>query len=108
MIPAEVVRMILPKDRAGRRDATQFSTVGVSDMISLHALHVKRYKEVEIIILTAVNSNVESRGDDTALVQSTVELDNDLAASVVIDDFEFTNVTWSKRCSVCRCGNSSR
>ena len=39
-----------------------------------------------------VESDVESWGDDTALVKSAVELDNDLASSVVIDNFEFTNV----------------
>jgi hypothetical protein len=42
---------------------------------------------------TGVDRDVESGGDDTSLVQSTVELDDNLAASVVIDDLEFTNVT---------------
>ena len=43
-------------------------------------------------MVNLVESDVESRGDDTALVKSAVELDNDLASSVVIDNFEFTNV----------------
>lgn len=35
---------------------------------------------------------VESGGDDTALVESTVELDNDLTGSGVIDDLELVDV----------------
>jgi hypothetical protein len=42
---------------------------------------------------TGVDRDVEPGGDDTSLVQSTVELDNNLSSSVVIDDLEFTNVT---------------
>ena len=36
--------------------------------------------------------DVESGRDDTALVQSTVQLNDDLARSVVVDVFEFTDV----------------
>jgi hypothetical protein len=43
--------------------------------------------------LTGVDGDVEPGGDDTSLVQSTVELDDNFASSVVIDDLEFTNVT---------------
>ena len=54
-------------------------------------------------VLDGVQGDVESRGDDTGLVQSTVELDDDLAASVVIDDFEFTDVAWGDECQfACR------
>ena len=42
--------------------------------------------------INLVESNVESWGDDSALVESAVELDDDLASSVIIDNFEFTNV----------------
>jgi hypothetical protein len=45
-------------------------------------------------VLNSVQGNVESRGDDTGLVQSAVELNDNLAASVVVDDFEFANVTY--------------
>ena len=38
------------------------------------------------------NLDVVAGGDDTGLVQAAVELDNDLAGSVVIDLLEFTNV----------------
>lgn len=48
-------------------------------------------------VLDSVQGDVESGRDDTSLVQSTVELDDDLAASVVIDDFEFTDVAFGKR-----------
>jgi hypothetical protein len=42
--------------------------------------------------INLVEGNVESWGDDSALVESAVELDDDLASSVIIDNFEFTNV----------------
>jgi hypothetical protein len=35
---------------------------------------------------------VESGGDDTALVESTVELDNDLTGSGIVDDLELVDV----------------
>ena len=40
-----------------------------------------------------VDADVESWGDDTTLVQTTVQFNDNLASSVVIDDFEFTNVS---------------
>ena len=53
-------------------------------------------------ILTVVNTDVESGRDDTTLVQSTVELDDNLAASVVVDDLELADVTWKMNgISVC-------
>lgn len=39
--------------------------------------------------------DVEAGGDDTSLVKTTVELDDDLAGTVVIDDLEFTDVAVS-------------
>ena len=41
------------------------------------------------------NLNVEAGRDDTSLVETAVELDNDLAGTVIVDDFEFTNVACS-------------
>lgn len=38
------------------------------------------------------NSDVVARADDTALVQSTVELHYDLASSAVVQQLEFSNV----------------
>jgi len=76
--------MIFPKDRAGRSKLTQFSTRHVS--LALPG----RMKEH-----TGVDRDVEPRGDDTSLVQSTVELNDNFASSVVIDDLEFTNVAYT-------------
>lgn len=44
--------------------------------------------------LDLVNLDVESRGDNSGLVQSTVKLDDDLTGSVVIDDLEVTDVSY--------------
>ena len=45
-------------------------------------------------VLDRVDAKVESGRDDTALVQATVELDDDLVAAVVVDDLELANVAW--------------
>ena len=37
--------------------------------------------------------HVEAGRNDAALVQATVQVDNDLAGAVVVDDLEFVNVT---------------
>jgi hypothetical protein len=42
--------------------------------------------------LTGIDTDVESGGDDTSLVQSTVELDDDLSSSVVVNDLELSDV----------------
>lgn len=44
--------------------------------------------------LTSINSNVESRRNDTSLVQSTVKLNNDFSTSVIIDNLEFSDVAY--------------
>ena len=38
-------------------------------------------------------TNVESRGDDTAFIQTAVELDDNLARTMVVDFLEFADVT---------------
>lgn len=45
-------------------------------------------------VLDGVNGNVEAGRDDTALVETTVELDNDLAATVVVNELELADVAW--------------
>ena len=45
--------------------------------------------------------DVKPGRDDARFVQSAVELDDDFAGAVVVDDFEFTYVAW--RGSVSRC-----
>jgi hypothetical protein len=44
-------------------------------------------------VVNVTNLDVESWLNDTTLVQSTVQLNDNLTGSVVIDEFEFTNVT---------------
>ena len=50
-------------------------------------------KDVLHPLLNILDGDVESRRDDTALVDSADKLDDDLARSVVIDDLEFTDVS---------------
>lgn len=51
-------------------------------------------KELSDPVLDRVDGDVEPGGDDTTLVQSAVELDNNLATSVVVDDLELANVAY--------------
>ena len=37
--------------------------------------------------------NVETGGDNTRLVEAAIELDDDFVGTMVIDDFEFADVT---------------
>lgn len=85
MIPDEVVRMIFPKDRAGSNKLTQFSTTHLA----------KAQNTAERGRLTGIDTDVESGRDDTSLIQSTVKLDDDLSTSVVVDDLELSDVTYS-------------
>merc|ERR1719277_115212 len=39
-----------------------------------------------------VQSDIETRGDDTALVDASNQVDDDLSGSVIINDLEVTNV----------------
>jgi hypothetical protein len=50
------------------------------------------WKQVRGQLLDLVKSNIKSWGDDTTLVQTTKEVDNDLTGSVIINDLEVTNV----------------
>ena len=43
-------------------------------------------------LLEVLGFKVESWGDDTAFVESSVEVNNDLSGSLVINDLEFTDV----------------
>jgi hypothetical protein len=44
-----------------------------------------------------LEGKVEARGDDASLVQAADEVDDDLAAAVVVDDLELTDVAWERR-----------
>lgn len=50
-------------------------------------------------LLKLVDLNVESWRDDSALVQSAQQFDDDLARSVVIDVLELADVAWMKTSS---------
>jgi hypothetical protein len=50
-------------------------------------------KQVGSQLLNLVQGHVESGRDDTALVQTTEQVDDNLAASVIIDNLEVTNVS---------------
>lgn len=52
-----------------------------------------RGQQVVDPVFNRAELDVEAGGNDTALVQTTNELNNNLARSMVINDFEFTNVT---------------
>lgn len=43
-------------------------------------------------LLNLVDADVEPRGDDTALVETADEVDDDLARAVIINDLELTDV----------------
>ena len=51
-----------------------------------------RWQQLDNPLLKITKLNVVTRRDDTSLVESAVELNNDLAVSVVIDFFEFANI----------------
>lgn len=50
-------------------------------------------EEVLSPLLNRVNGNIETRRDDTALVDATGEVDDDLASALVVNNLELTNVT---------------
>ena len=45
-------------------------------------------------LLKFIHWDIETGGDDTTLVEATVEFDNNLLGAVIVDDFEFTNVSY--------------
>ena len=48
-------------------------------------------------LLEVVKADVVAGGDDTSLVETAVELDNDLAGAVVVDLFELADEACKKR-----------
>ena len=56
----------------------------------------RRQKVVDPLLHLA-GANVKARRDDTALVDAPDKIDHDLAAAVVIDDLELTNVACARR-----------
>ena len=58
-----------------------------------HEAELTRRHQIVDPLLNVGNLDVEARRDDTGLVQATVQLDDNLAGAVVIDDFKLTNVS---------------
>ena len=46
--------------------------------------------------LDLVNTDVVPRGDDAGLVETAVELHDDLAGAVVVNDLELADVAWER------------
>lgn len=55
-------------------------------------------KHVRNPALNLVKRNAEAGRDNTALVDATVQVDDDLARTVVVDNVEVANVAWSLAC----------
>lgn len=50
-------------------------------------------QQVVYPLFNSVSLYIESRRDDSALVQTSNQLDNNLSTAVIINDFKFSNVT---------------
>lgn len=70
--------MVHDTSRGGENDETELTS----------------WEELDNPLLEVVKTNVVTWGDDTSLVEATVELDDDLAGAVVIDLLELSDVTW--------------
>ena len=60
----------------------------------MHTPHTATHsgQQVGDVLLDLAERDVEARRDDTGLVDPAVELDNDLAGAVVVDDLELADV----------------
>eukprot|EP00322_Chrysochromulina_rotalis_P026222 CAMPEP_0115835906 /NCGR_PEP_ID=MMETSP0287-20121206/4436_1 /TAXON_ID=412157 /ORGANISM="Chrysochromulina rotalis, Strain UIO044" /LENGTH=167 /DNA_ID=CAMNT_0003289379 /DNA_START=172 /DNA_END=675 /DNA_ORIENTATION=+ len=57
-----------------------------------------RRQQVDDPLLNVAIADVKARRDDTALVNPSDQIDNDLAAAVIIDNLELTNVACREDC----------
>lgn len=44
--------------------------------------------------------DIEARADDTALVHTARQFNDNLVGSVIVDNFEFTNISWREKINV--------
>ena len=58
-----------------------------------HVPELSGGQEVVGPLLDLIDGDIEPGGDDTALVQSSSQVDDDLAGSVIVDDLELTDVS---------------
>ncbi len=49
-------------------------------------------EEVSNPLLNLINLNIKTGGNDTTLVKTSVELDNNLTSTMIIDNLKFTNI----------------
>jgi hypothetical protein len=56
-----------------------------------------RWEEVYNPLLNFIDGNVESRRDNSALVETSIEFYNNFVGTVIIDNFEFTNVSFGSK-----------
>jgi hypothetical protein len=56
-----------------------------------------RWEEVYNPLLNFIDANVESRRDNSALVETSIEFYNNFVGTVIIDNFEFTNVSFGSK-----------
>ena len=47
-------------------------------------------------VFELVNLHIETGRDNTSLVQSSVELDDNLSGAVIVDNFKLADVAWSQ------------
>lgn len=59
------------------------------------------WEQVDNPLLEVTELDVVSWGDDTSLVETSVELDNNLAVAVVIDLLVLSDIAWTKVSVVC-------
>lgn len=59
------------------------------------------WEQVDDPLLEVTELDVVSWGDDTGLVETSVELDDNLAVAVVIDFLELSDVAWAEVSVVC-------
>jgi len=52
-----------------------------------------RRKQIDNPFLDFIDLNVESWGDDSAFIEAPIEFDDDFLSTVIINDFEFSNVS---------------
>lgn len=67
------------------------SLVGGQDDVS----ELSGWQDLVQDLLVVLELDIKPWGDDSALVDSSVELNDDFAVSLIINDFEFTNVSYS-------------
>ena len=91
MIPADVVKTTYLSNE-NKKCSYNLTTHNRGWFNDIHIPKLTRGKQICRPLLDISNWYIKSRRDNTALVQSARQVDNDFARSMVVDDFEFANV----------------